>query len=218
MPASTRISPQKPIYQMDFLAAQKMAQKYGISIIPTFPAHSEHDLLPLPKKIPFPWVMKAIGKTLIHKSDVGGVKLNLSNLNDATIAFHALKEIKGCEYVAVQPQRKGIELIVGGKMDPQFGPTLLLGMGGIYTEVFKDSTLRICPVSDEDIAQMIQELKIYPILRGIRGQKGIDFGKLHQLLKGVSQLMVKEGISELDLNPIIATPKSVEAVDVRIIK
>ena len=217
MPAQTKTMAKPPIKQMDFIAAQKLAEKHGVPMIPTHAAKSEKDLTLIAKKIPYPWVMKVVGKTLIHKSDIGGVKLHLQNANEALAAFRELKKIKGSEYVAVQPMRKGIELIVGGKMDAQFGPTLLVGMGGIYTEVFKDSSIRICPVTDEEIAAMLQELKIYPILQGARGQKGIHFGKLHHLLKGVSQLMMKESISELDLNPVIATPQNVEAVDIRII-
>lgn len=204
--------------QMDFITAQKLAEKYGIPMIPTYAAKKEKDLVAISKKITYPFAMKVVGKSLIHKSDIGGVKLNLQNSHDAMMAFHELKKIKGCEYVAVQPQRKGIEIIVGGKMDPQFGPTILVGMGGIYTEVFKDSALRIAPVTESEVREMISELKIAPILHGARGQKEINEKQLVQLIMGVSKLMVEKNITELDLNPVIATPQSVEAVDIRIIE
>ncbi|MEK6902899.1 MAG: acetate--CoA ligase family protein [archaeon] len=216
--ATKQIAVKKPASQMDFLSAQKLAEKYGIPMIPTHAAQRENDLMEISKKIPYPWAMKVVGKTLIHKSDIGGVKLNLQNSHDAMMAFHELRTIKGCEYVAVQPQRKGIEIIVGGKLDSQFGPTVLVGMGGIYTEVFKDSSLRVCPVNETDVREMINELKIAPILHGARGQKGINENQLVKLIMGVSKLMVEKNISELDLNPVIATPASVEAVDIRIIE
>lgn len=207
----------KPVVQMDFLSAQKMVQSYKVPICPTFKATKEKDVMGIEKKIPYPWAMKAVGKNLIHKSDVGGVKLNLRNSHDAMMAVHELRKIKGCEYAAVQPMRKGVELIVGGKMDPQFGPTVLVGMGGIYTEVFKDSSVRIAPITEDDAKEMIHELKISPILSGVRGQKGINEKQLVQLLLGVSKLMSQGKVKELDLNPVIATSEQVEAVDVRVI-
>lgn len=180
-------------------------------------AVKEKDVMGLEKKLPFPWAMKATGKNLIHKTDVGGVKLNISNSHDAMMTMHEMKKIKGCEYVIIQPMRKGVELIVGGKMDPQFGPTVLVGMGGIYTEVFKDSSVRIAPIMEKDAKEMLHELKISPILEGTRGKKGVNEKQLVQILLGVSKLMVDKQPKELDLNPVIATPESVEAVDVRII-
>lgn len=207
----------KPLQQMDFLTAQKLVQSYQIPICPMHKATNEKDVMGIQKKLSFPWAMKAVGKYLIHKTDVGGVKLNVSNTHDAMMAVHELKKIKGCEYVVVEPMRKGIELIVGGKIDPQFGPTVLVGMGGIYTEVFKDSAVRIAPLTENDAKEMLHELRIHPILEGTRGKKGVNEKQLVQLILGVSKLMIKEKISELDLNPVIATPESSEAVDVRII-
>lgn len=207
----------KSTTQMDFLAAQKLVQSYQIPTCPMHKAVTEKDVMGIQKKLPFPWAMKATGKHLIHKTDVGGIRLNVNNSHDAMMAVHELKKIKGCEYVVVQPMKKGIELIVGGKIDSQFGPTVLVGMGGIYTEVFKDSSIRIAPLTESDAKEMLHELKISPILEGTRGKKGVNEKQLVQLILGVSKLMVKEKVSELDLNPVIATPESSEAVDVRVI-
>lgn len=217
MKAASRTKVQH-VQPLDFMHGVRLAEKYEIPISPTLAAHTEKELMAIEKRIPFPWAMKAAGKNINHKTDVGGVVLNIAHSHDAMMAFHHLKKISGTEYAVVQPMRKGIELIIGGKRDPQFGPTVLVGMGGIYTEVFKDSSLRIAPITDEDISKMISELKISPILHGARGQKGIDFGKLHQILRGVSKLLMNENVKELDLNPVIATPDTVEAVDVRIIE
>lgn len=203
--------------QKDFMTAMKDAQHAGIPFTPTTAVKKVSQIRTTSKKIPFPWAMKAVGKKLIHKTDVGGVKLNIQNETEAFAAFKHMKKIPGCEYVVVQPMKKGIEIIVGGKMDPQFGPTVLVGMGGIYTEVFKDSSVRIAPLSNADMDDMIRELKIYPILAGTRGQKSINMNDLKKILLGVSKLMSTRKISELDLNPVIATVESVQAVDVRII-
>jgi acyl-CoA synthetase (NDP forming) len=214
-------APQKKsttISQLDFIRAQKTVEQAGIPFAPTSAVKKVSQLRSTSKKISFPWAMKAVGKKLIHKTDVGGVKLNVQNETEAYAAFMHMKKISGCEYVVVQPMRKGIEIIVGGKMDQQFGPTVLVGMGGIYTEVFKDSSVRVAPLSTKDMDDMIRELKIYPILAGTRGQKSINMSDLKKILLGVSKLMSTRNIKELDLNPVIATPESVQAVDVRIIE
>lgn len=207
----------KTVAQRDFLSSLQLVQKAGVPFSPSVGVKNESQIGSTARKIPFPWAMKAAGKKLIHKTDVGGVKLNIGNDTEAFAAFKHMKKIPGCEYVVVQPMRKGIEIIVGGKMDAQFGPTVLVGMGGIYTEVFKDSSVRIAPLSTKDMDEMIHELKIHPILEGARGQKGINFSDLKKILAGVSKLMMSGKINELDLNPVIATPERVEAVDVRII-
>lgn len=204
--------------QKDFMNALRVAKQAGIPFIESSAIKNISNLRTTSKKIPFPWAMKAVGKKLIHKTDVGGVKLNIQNDTEAFAAFKFMKKIPGCEYVVVQPMNKGIEIIVGGKMDPQFGPTVLVGMGGVYTEVFKDSSVRIAPLSNADMDEMIHELKIYPILAGTRGQKSINFTDLKKILLGVSKLMSTRKIRELDLNPVIATPNTVQAVDVRIIE
>jgi acyl-CoA synthetase (NDP forming) len=207
----------KTAAQMDYFAAQKLFQSYKIPTCPMHKAVKEKDVMGLEKRLPFPWAMKATGKHLIHKTDVGGVHLNITNTHDAMMAVHTMKKIKGYGYVVIQPMRKGVELIVGGKMDPQFGPTVLVGMGGIYTEVFKDSSVRIAPITEKDAKEMLHELQISPILEGVRGRKGVNEKQLTQLLMGVSRLMVEKQPKELDLNPVIATPETAEAVDVRII-
>lgn len=204
--------------QRDFISSMNMVRKSGVPFILTHGVKKVSQLRSTSKKIPFPWAMKAAGKKLIHKTDVGGVKLNVQNDTEAYAAFMHMKKINGCEYVVVQPMRKGIEIIVGGKIDEQFGPTVLVGMGGIYTEVFKDSSVRVAPLSTKDMDEMIHELKIYPILAGTRGQKSINMNDLKKILMGVSKLMMSGKISELDLNPVIATSESVQAVDVRIIE
>ncbi len=204
--------------QMDFFHALELAKRHHISIIPTVRVHNETQLGHAISQFGFPLAMKAIGKKLIHKSDAGGVKLNIQTNHDAIEAFDALRKITGVESVAIQPMVKGVEVIIGGKRDPQFGPVVLVGMGGIYTEVFRDSSMRICPITRNDAREMIEELKIFPILNGARGQKPINMSALIRSIEGVASIMQKTNAKELDVNPVMCTPESAYAIDVRIIE
>ena len=111
--------------------------------------------------------------------------------------------------------RKGIELIIGGKKDPQFGHMIVLGMGGVYVEVFKDVTARICPITKQDIIEMVNELQTHPLLTGVRGMGPINLNQLYSLMVKTSKMIVKEDIKELDLNPVIFDGKGYDIVDVR---
>ena len=117
----------------------------------------------------------------------------------------------------VQQFIEGKQIIVGGKIDQQFGPTILFGLGGIFVELMKDVSLRICPINHEEAKEMISEIKGYPILKGIRGEKSINLKELEYVLIKVNNLMMKEKIKEIDINPLIANEKEVIAVDVRVI-
>lgn len=203
--------------QQDFLESVTLARRAGIPFVPTQGLWRKDDIQKTVRKIPFPWAMKAAGKKLLHKTDAGGVALDIQNERDAQKIFQRMKRIRNCEYVVVQPMRKGIELIVGGKIDPQFGPLVLVGSGGIYTEVLKDVRMRISPIGTKDAEAMIKGLAIYPILKGVRGQKGVRMSELIKIILGADKLMRSGKIAELDLNPVLATPQKVEGVDVRII-
>ncbi|QQR92493.1 MAG: acetate--CoA ligase family protein [Candidatus Iainarchaeum archaeon] len=215
--ATPAIHPLHPT-QMDFFDTLTLCKKYHIPTLPTVRVKDETQLGIALEQFGFPVAMKAIGKKLIHKSDVGGVKLNVMNNHYALEVFDHFKKIPHMESVAVQPMKKGLEIIIGGKRDPQFGPMVLVGLGGVYTEVFKDTAMRVCPITRLDAHAMLEELKIYPILMGARGQKPINMRQLEETLLNVSQFMLKnEQIKELDLNPVMATHAEVVAVDVRAI-
>ncbi len=204
--------------QMDFFETLTLCKKFHIPTLPTVQVKNETQLGMALEQFGFPVAMKAIGKKLIHKSDVGGVKLNVMNNHYALEVFDDFKHIPHCEAVAVQPMKKGLEIIIGGKRDPQFGPIVLVGLGGVYTEVFKDTSMRVCPITKLDAHAMLEELKIYPILMGARGQKPINIRALEETLMHVSHFMMKNAnIKELDLNPVMATHAEVVAVDVRAI-
>jgi hypothetical protein len=126
---------------------------------------------------------------------------------------------KKIEGVIVQKMaRKGVELIIGGKKDPQFGQMLVLGLGGIYVEIFKDVSARICPVEAKDVEEMISELKSHPLLEGARGKKPINKKELEKLVIRASQFMIKEDIKEMDLNPVICDEFGCDIIDARFSK
>ena len=173
----------------------------------------------------YPVVLKIISPQWLHKSDLGGVRLNLNNSDELDSAFHELLtgfrqhtpagELQG---ILVQKQIQGVELLMGIKRDPQLGPVVVAGMGGIYTEIFRDVARSLAPIDREDGLKMLRSLRIFPILKGVRGQRGVDLDVLVNALLGLSRLaMDYPQISELDLNPVIANPEGCWCVDARIV-
>ncbi len=167
-------------------------------------------------KLEFPVYLKAIGKKIIHKTERKAV-VKVSNREKALKEFNRLKKLKDCEKVLIQEEIKGIELIVGIKHDNTFGKVLLLGIGGIFTEVLKDFSLRICPVEEDEINEMIDELKASKLLKDFRGIK-INLEKLVKGLVKLSKFAEKSKIKEMDINPLICNEKACYAVDIRIFK
>jgi acetate---CoA ligase (ADP-forming) len=166
-------------------------------------------------QIGFPLVMKVLGP--LHKSDTGGVKLNINNNVTASATFNELMKIDEAKGVLLQPMIKGRELFAGVKYEKKFGHLILCGMGGIFIEVLKDFSTGLAPLSIEESTEMIRRLKIFPILKGVRGQEGINIGLFAEILRRLSDLVesVPE-IMEMDLNPLIASNDKILAVDARI--
>ncbi|HZE22181.1 MAG TPA: acetate--CoA ligase family protein, partial [Desulfobaccales bacterium] len=173
----------------------------------------------------YPVVLKIISPDWLHKSDWGGVRLGVGRAEELRQAYRDLAErfrqrtpegiLSG---ILVQKQVQGIELLLGHKRDPQFGPVLVAGAGGIYTEVLTDVARALAPVSPDQAAQMLQSLKIYPILQGVRGQPGVDLNALTAAVVNLSRLAVDyPEILELDLNPVVAGPEGCWCVDCRIV-
>ncbi len=163
----------------------------------------------------FPVVLKVVG--ILHKSDVNGVRLNIQNEADFKKHFFELTQIPGAKGVLVQAQKKGMELFVGVKKEKDFGHLILFGMGGIYIEVLKDFQSILAPVNKTEIRQKLQQLKMYPLLKGTRGQEGIDIDAFIDIIQKVSDLvMTYPEIVEMDLNPVLATGKELFVVDSRI--
>ncbi|MDO8537503.1 MAG: acetate--CoA ligase family protein [archaeon] len=208
---------------MDFMKAKALLEKNHIKFVKGILVTKEKDL-DKAKSIGFPMAMKIISKDISHKSDVGGVKLDIKNMQEAKKAFKEI--LQNCKKkmpkakidgIFVQKMIQGKQIIIGGKLDEQFGQTIVFGLGGIFVEVLKDVSLRICPIEEKDAKEMIQEIKGYPILKGIRGEKAINFKELEKALINTSNMLMKSKIKELDINPLIATDKEIIAVDVRVI-
>jgi len=197
--------------------SMNILKKNGIPTVRQFKVKSIFDLASACKKTGFPAAMKIVSKSISHKTDKGGVLLNIHSILEAKKAFNKLKKLRGFESVLVQKQLRGTEVIVGGKLDEQFGPTILFGIGGIFVETFEDVSVRICPITSRDADKMIKEIKGYTILQGTRGQKPANIKKLKQILLKTSNLMQKNKIKELDINPLIINEKDAIAVDARII-
>ncbi|HIH09612.1 MAG TPA: acetyl-CoA synthetase [Candidatus Diapherotrites archaeon] len=195
-----------------------LVKKHGIGFVPSYRAANEKELEAACSSAAFPLAMKVSSGQISHKSDAGGVKINIQSLDEATKVFSLMKELPGFEYVIVQPMLRGVEIIIGGKRDVQFGPTVLFGLGGIYVEVFRDYSVGICPISRKIAVEMMERLKSYPLLKGIRGQQGANLEEIVQAIMKASRLMVSEkDVMELDINPLIATPTQVVAVDARVV-
>ncbi|MBN1969980.1 MAG: acetate--CoA ligase family protein [Candidatus Delongbacteria bacterium] len=167
------------------------------------------------KEFGFPLVMKVVGP--VHKSDVGGVVLNVKTEDQAISEFERLMTIKDATGVLIQPMLSGTELFAGAKFEDKFGHMVLCGMGGIFIEVLKDTSTSLVPVSKCEATKMIKDLKSYKIIEGVRGQKGIDQKKFVNVIMRLSALLqTAPEIIEMDLNPLLGTSEHVTAVDARI--
>ena len=196
-----------------------LLEKYGISLIPYGTATSEDGAAKAARGLGYPVALKVISPEIVHKTDFGAVKIDIKDEKRLRHAYEDIMENvrrKRVRGVLVQKMaRKGIELIIGGKKDPQFGHMIVLGMGGVYVEVFRDVSARLCPIGKEDVHEMVMELRSHPLLTGVRGMKPINIPKLESLMTKVCRMMVKEDLTELDLNPVVFDAKGYDIVDVR---
>ncbi len=166
-------------------------------------------------EIGFPVVMKVVGP--VHKSDVGGVILNIKSKEEAKEAFGKIMEIPESTGALIQPMLSGTELFAGVKREDKFGHLILCGMGGIFIEVMKDVSYGLSPLSPDETGRMVKSLKSYPVIKGVRGQKGINEEAFAKLLSKLSALVeAAPEITEMDLNPVMGTHEGVVAVDARI--
>ncbi len=200
---------------MDYMEAVKLLNKYGIKTVSSAYVESAEDAIKFAgnEKI----VMKALSNNALHKSKSGLVELNLSNDSEIRNAYERITQ-KAEQYapykILVQKMAaNGTEIIIGGREDVQFGKLLLVGLGGIYVEIFKDFSLRICPIEKNDAISMLEELKSKQIIAKDANQEEMVAG----LLLKVSKLLVENNIKELDLNPVILYENDYAAVDIRIL-
>ena len=194
-----------------------MTRLYGIQAVPGGLARSRDEAVEIADRVGYPVVMKMSVKNLPHKSDVGGVLLDVQDAPAVWKAFSQLMR-KDAEGVNVQKQLKGgTEVVIGFTAHAAYGPVLMFGLGGIYVEVLKDVSFALCPVSDVRAREMIRDIKGYAILEGVRGRPAIDEDKLVDLIQRISQMAVDlPEIAEMEINPIFCFPDGAVAVDMRL--
>ncbi len=206
---------------------QEVLKAYGLPLPESALAQNAEEAVEVAGKIGYPVVMKIASPQIIHKSDAGGVVVNLTDDDQVRNAFETVTanakkydpsaEIKGV--LIVEMVKGGKEMIIGSKQEPGFGPVIMLGMGGIYVEILKDVTFRLAPVTDREADDMIASIKTQKLLQGIRGEKPSDTAKLSECIQRLSQLVSDfEEIRELDMNPVLAMEKGsgCRILDVRI--
>ena len=206
--------------------AKLICMEYGIPVTKFKVAVNENEAVKYADEIGYPVVLKIVSPEIIHKSDAGGVMINLQNPSDVSDAYRKILEnvkkynanakIVGVLVQEMTPQ--STETIVGAIKDPQFGQTIMFGLGGIFVELLKDVNFRIAPITADDAKEMITQLKAYPLLKGFRSSPPADIDALVGVLLSTSRLVMDNPeIKELDLNPVLAYQKGAKTVDARII-
>jgi acetyl-CoA synthetase (ADP-forming) len=206
--------------------AKTICMEYGIPVTKFKLAKNEAEAVKFAEEIGFPVVLKIVSPDIIHKSDVGGVMLNLKDKKEVKAAYRQImknvkKHRKDAKIVGVIVQEMAppsTEVIVGAIKDPQFGPALMFGLGGVFVEVLKDVTFKIAPITEAEAREMLTEIKAYPLLRGYRNMPPADTEAIVKILLNTSRLVTEHmEIKELDLNPIMVYTKGAKTVDARII-
>ena len=207
--------------------SKQVLASYGIPVVETRVASSEKEAAEIARALGFPVVLKVFSDTITHKTDVGGVVLNLTGEEAVAEAYRkieaAVREKTGegkFRGVTVQPMisREGYELILGSSVDPQFGPVILFGSGGQLVEVYKDRALALPPLNPTLAERLMEQTKIFTALKGVRGRAAIDIAELQRILVRFSQLLVEQPwIKEVDINPLLAAPGKIIALDARIV-
>ena len=206
--------------------SKSILKKYGISVPGFALVTSEAEAVKAAKRLGFPLVMKVVSPQILHKTDVGGVKVGIDNIGDVKKTFKdmygRLSKKKGVNVKGILLEKmvpKGVELIVGLQNDSQFGPVIMVGLGGIMTEVMKDVAFRMLPITTSDAKSMINELKGSKLLKGFRGSEPIDLNMVSKMLVQIGKLGVENAdhFNSIDFNPVIVYPKSYFVVDAKII-
>jgi len=206
--------------------AYEVLSSYSISVSPYRVVSSIEEAELVSKKIGFPLVLKIVSPDIIHKSDVGGVKININDVAQLRESYVSLmnsvkEKAPNAKIVGVVVERmapESVEVVVGMLRDPTFGPTMMFGLGGILVEIMKDVIFRIAPVSKEEALDMITKVKGYPLLSGFRGSKPLDIEAVAELISNVSRIaMENPKIDQMDLNPVIVYDHGFVVVDARII-
>lgn len=206
--------------------SKELLKASGIPVVETRAASTKREAVALAKALGYPVVLKVLSPDITHKSDVGGVRVGLTTAFQVREAFDQIAEsvrrhspqarVHGVSVQHMAP--RGVEVIIGMTRDPQFGPVLMFGLGGIMVEVLRDVSFRLVPLTQRDARQMVREIKGYPLLEGYRGQEPVSLGHLEEALIKFSNFVERTpAIEELDLNPIFAYSDGLLAVDARLV-
>ena len=208
-----------PAHQKGYVSPDVVRQLFqcaGIPMVPEFVSSNQQELVDFATKVGFPVVAKVVGP--IHKSDVGGVTLNIRTPEHLMMEFERMMKIKDATGVMVQKMVKGTELFIGAKYEERFGHVVLCGLGGIFVEVLKDVQSGLAPLSYGEVYSMIHSLRGYKIIKGTRGQAGLNEQKYAEIIVRLSTLLrFATEIKEMDINPLLADEHDVVAVDARIL-
>ena len=204
--------------------SKRILEKYGVSVPKYALVNSKKEAAAASKKVGFPLVMKVVSPHILHKTDVGGVKVGVKKTSEVKDIYKDMSKrlskkapIKGILLEEMVPS--GVELIVGVQNDPQFGPVIMVGMGGIMTEIMKDVSFRMLPITPGDARSMLEELKGAKLLKGFRGSEPVDMDMVCDMLVRIGQMAMDNAdyINSIDFNPVIVYPKSYKVVDAKII-
>lgn len=203
--------------------SKRLLVEYGLPVPHFSMCSSAEEILTAANQLGYPVVMKVVSPDILHKSDIGGVRIGLNSAEEAKRAFEEIKKAAqshgSFSGVIMYPlQEKGTEIIVGAIYDEQFEHALMFGLGGIFVEILHDVSFRLIPLTEYDAREMITEIRAYPVLTGVRGQSPKDIESIVDALLKVSHLVEENPrIRELDLNPIFVYEKGLSIIDARII-
>jgi acetate---CoA ligase (ADP-forming) subunit beta len=208
------------------IESKSLLSEAGIPVVETKLAKTPEEAVVISESLGFPVVLKVVSGQVIHKSDAGGVKLNLNNAQEVKEAYEQILVSVKAKYpqavidgISIQKMaRPATEVVIGMTKDTQFGPVIMFGLGGILVEILKDVSFRIVPLEKEDARSMIKEIKGYRLLEGYRGTEAANVSVLEDLLLKISKFAENNpAVKEIDLNPLMAYKDSAVAVDARVI-
>lgn len=198
--------------------AKRLLSLAGIDVPEFICTDRLNEAVEFSERIGYPVVAKVVSPQVVHKTEAGGVAVGINNKVALGEAFHRFSGIEGFRGVLVEESVSGVEMIVGSKVDYQFGPIILLGIGGTGVEIYKDTTLRMAPIEPKDVTSMLKSLKAHRLLEGYRGAEPISLEKLTRNLIAFSSLIMDlgEAVTSIDLNPVFCSPTRCVAADARI--
>ena len=211
---------------LDEIESKKLLKEAGIPVVETRLSRTKDEVVEISREIGFPVALKVISPDVVHKSDIGGVKVGLTDTSQVSKAIDEIysgveKNVAGARIEGISVQKMaqpGVEIIIGMNEDAQFGPVIMFGLGGVMVEALRDVSFRVIPITAWDAAEMIHEIRGFSLLKGFRGQEPVDIQLLAKLLTMVSKLVEKNPqIKELDINPLIISGREAVAVDARIL-